>query len=101
MQPILAEEPFTQWGLGVIGPIISKSSKGHSYILIATYYFTKWKEAITLKKVYWEELIRFLKENILEEFRVPENFITDKGSIFIGSKFTKFCGEFGIIMGQS
>jgi hypothetical protein len=24
----------------------------------------------------------------------------DNGSIFIGSKFTKFCGEFGIIMEQ-
>jgi hypothetical protein len=96
LQPISAEEPFTQWGLGVIGPIISKSSKGHSYILIATYYFTKWKEAITLKKEDSEELIKFLKDNILSRFGVPEKLITNNGS-----KFTKFCGEFCIIMGQS
>jgi transposase InsO family protein len=37
----------------------------------------------------------------LARFGVPEKFITDNGSIFIGSNFTKFCGEFGIIMRQS
>jgi hypothetical protein len=51
LQPISIEEPFTQWGLDVIGPINLKSSKIHSYILIATYYFTKWQEAVALKKV--------------------------------------------------
>jgi transposase InsO family protein len=43
----------------------------------------------------------FLKDNILSRFGVPEKLITDNGSIFISSKFTKFCGEYGIIMGQS
>jgi transposase InsO family protein len=61
----------------------------------------KWKEEIALKRVDSEELIKFLKDNILSRFGVPEKFITDNGSIFIGSKFTKFCGEFGIIMGKS
>jgi hypothetical protein len=101
LQPISVEDPFAQWGLDVVGPINPKSSKGHLYILTATYYFTKWKEAIALKKVDSEELINFLKDNILSRFGVPEKFITDNGSIFIGSKFTKFCGEFGILMGQS
>jgi hypothetical protein len=100
LHPVTIEEPFTQWGLDVIGPINPKSNKGHSYILTATDYFTKWQEVVALKKVDSEELINFLKENILSRFRVPEKFITDNGSIFIGSKFTKFCGEFGIIMGN-
>jgi transposase InsO family protein len=37
----------------------------------------------------------------LSRFGVPKKFITDNGSIFIGSKFTTFCGKFGITMGQS
>jgi len=61
----------------------------------------KWKEKITSKRDDYEELINFLKDNILSRFGVQEKFITDNGSIFIGSKFTKFCGEFGIIMGKS
>jgi hypothetical protein len=72
LQPVLVEEPFAQWGLDVIGPINPKSSKGHAYILTATYYFTKWKEAVALKRVDSEELIRFLKDNILSRFGVPE-----------------------------
>jgi hypothetical protein len=101
LQPIYVEQPFTQWGLDVIGPINPKSSKGNIYILTATDYFTKWKEAVALKRVDSEELIKFLKDNILSRFGVPEKFITDNGSIFIGSKFTEFCGEYGIVMGQS
>jgi hypothetical protein len=74
MQPISIEEPFTQWGLDVIGLINPKSSKGHSYILTTTNYFTKWQEAVALKKVDSYELIRFLKENILAIFGVPDFF---------------------------
>jgi hypothetical protein len=101
LQPIIVEQPFSQWGLDVVGPINLKSSKGHIYILTTTYYFMKWPEAVELKKVDAEELIKFLKDNILSRFGVPDKFITDNGSIFIGSKFTEFCGEYGIIMGQS
>jgi len=101
LQPITIEEPFAQWGLNVIGPINPKSSKDHSYILIATYYFTKWQESMALKKVVSEQLIIFLKDNILSRLRVPEKFIIDNKSIFIRSKFTKNCGEYNIIMGQS
>ena len=71
------------------------------YIFSAIDYFTKWPEAIALKRVDSEELIKFLKDNIFSRFGVPQKFITDNGSIFIGSKFTKFCGEYGIFMGQS
>jgi transposase InsO family protein len=56
---------------------------------------------VALKKIDSEELIKFFKNNILPIFGVPNKFITDNGSIFIGSKFTELCGEYGIIMGQS
>jgi hypothetical protein len=101
LQPISVEQSFTQWELDIIGPINPKSSKGHIYILTTTDYFTKQLEALALKKVDSEELIKFLKDNILSRFGVPEKFITYNGSIFIGSKFMNFCGEYGIVMGKS
>jgi hypothetical protein len=88
LQLIMVEQPFYQWGLDVVGPINLKSSKGNMYILTTTDYFTKWLEVVVLKKVDAEELIRFLKDNILSRFGSPDKFITDNGSIFIGSKFT-------------
>jgi hypothetical protein len=101
LQPIIVEQLFSQWGFDVVGPINWKSSKGHIYILTTTNYFTKWLESVALKKACVEELFKFLKENILSRFGVPDKFIIDNGSIFIRSKFSEFCGEYGIIMGQS
>jgi hypothetical protein len=97
----VVEQPFSQWGLDVIGPINLKYSKGHMYILKTTDYFTKWIEAMALKKVGAKELIGFHKDNIFLRFGVPDKFITENGLIFIGSKFMEFCGQYGIIMGQS
>jgi hypothetical protein len=84
LQWIVVEQPFSQWGLDVVGPINPKYSKGHVYILKATDYFTKWSEVVVLKKVDAEELIKFLKDNSLSRFGVPNKRITDNGSIFIG-----------------
>jgi hypothetical protein len=93
LQPITVEQTFSQWGLDVVGPINQNSSKGHMYILTTTDYFTKWPEVVALKKADFEELIKFLKDNISLRFGVPDKFIFDNGLIFIGSKFTEFCGE--------
>jgi hypothetical protein len=101
LHPIIVEKSFSQRGLDVVMPINMKSRKGHIYILTDTNYFTKWMEAVELKKADAKEIIKFLKANILSRFGVPDKFIIDNGSIFIGSKFTEFCGEYGIIMSQS
>ena len=42
LQPIYVEQPFSQWGLNVVGPINPNSRKGNTYILNAIDYFTKW-----------------------------------------------------------
>jgi hypothetical protein len=54
-----------------------------------------------LKTVDSKQLILFLKDNILSRFGVLEKFITNNDSIFIRSKFSIFCGEYGILMVQS
>jgi len=97
----MVEQPFSQWGLDVIGPINPKSNKGHAYIITTTNYFTKWQEDVALRNVDSEKLMFLLKENILSKFVVPEKFLTENGTIFIVSKFTNFYGEYGMVMGQS
>jgi hypothetical protein len=99
LQPIFVEKPFSQWGLDVIGTINPKSSKGHTYILTATDYFTKWPEAVALERVDSEELIKFIKDNILSIFGIPDKIITDNGSIFISSKLHNFVENMELLWG--
>ena len=47
LHPTIASWPFDAWGLDVVGPLTPKSSDGHSYILAATDYFSKWAKAVT------------------------------------------------------
>jgi hypothetical protein len=99
LQPIVVEQPFSQWGIDVVRLINPTYRKGNMYILTTTNYFTKLSEVVELMKFDTEELIKLCKHKILSRFGVPDKFITDNGSIFIGSKFMDFCGEYGIIMG--
>nr|CAE02473.2 OSJNBa0042D13.26 [Oryza sativa Japonica Group]CAE05171.2 OSJNBa0013A04.8 [Oryza sativa Japonica Group] len=60
MNPIIKPWPFRGWEIDMIGMINPPSSKGHKFILVATDYFTKWVEAIPLKKVDSGDAIRFV-----------------------------------------
>eukprot|EP00253_Pinus_taeda_P024238 PITA_24238 len=65
LQPVNIEQPFEQWGLDIIGEITPHSPKQHRYILTATDYFTKWVEAIPLKRANSEEIIEFIDQFII------------------------------------
>jgi hypothetical protein len=61
----------------LIGQINSPSSKEHTFVLLVTDYFTKWVEAIPLKKVTSENMVEFLKEHIIYRFGIPQTITTD------------------------
>ena len=63
--------PFRGWALDVIGDIKLGSSKGHKYILVEIDYFTKWVEAIPLRKVTQDVVISFIQNHILHRFGIP------------------------------
>ena len=64
--PASAMNPIIKpWGIDMIGMINPPSSKGHKFILVATDYFTKWVEAIPLKKVDSGDAIQFVREHII------------------------------------
>lgn len=71
LKPVIIEEPFQQWGLDFIGPIHPHSSAGHTHILVATDYFTKWVEAAPVRQTTSEVVCDFIKQNILVRYGVP------------------------------
>jgi hypothetical protein len=96
LNPIIKPWPFRGWGIDLIGQINPPSSKGHKFVLLATYYFTKWVEAIPLKKVTSENMVEFVKEHIIYRFGIPQTITTDQGTQFVSLEFREFAESMGI-----
>jgi hypothetical protein len=96
LNPIIKPWPFRGWGIDLIGQNNPPSSKGHKFVLLATDYFTKWVEAIPLKKVTSENMIEFVKEHIIYRFGIPQTITTDQGTQFTSSEFRDFAESMGV-----
>jgi hypothetical protein len=101
LKPIIKPWPFRGWGIDLIGQINPPSSKGHKFVLLATYYFTKWVEAIPFKKVTSENMVEFVKEHIIYRFGIPQTNTTDQGAQFVSSEFREFAESMGIKLSNS
>uniref|UniRef100_A0A2N9INS0 RNA-directed DNA polymerase n=1 Tax=Fagus sylvatica TaxID=28930 RepID=A0A2N9INS0_FAGSY len=82
LQNMATPWPFHTWGLDLIGPI-NPASGGYIWILVATEYFTKWVEAIHLRKATGVVVANFIREHIITRFGIPYKLITDNGTPFI------------------
>ena len=96
LQLVLSDFPFSKWGLYFIGPINPPSSAGQVFILTTTNYFTKWAEAVPLKRSIDDHVISFLENNIFSRFGLPSKISTDNGLTFISAKLTQILAKLGL-----
>jgi hypothetical protein len=96
MHPVVKPWPFRGWGLDFIGEIHPASSRGHWFILVVTYYFTKWTEAVPLNSMTHKELISFMLEHIVHRFRILQKLTIDQGPSFMPHQFKEFAGSLKI-----
>jgi hypothetical protein len=82
LQNMATPWPFHTWGLDLIGPI-NLASGIYIWILVAIEYFTKWVEAIPLKKAIGVVVANFIREHIICRFSIPHKIVTDNGTPFI------------------
>ncbi|BFG30705.1 hypothetical protein CerSpe_169790 [Prunus speciosa] len=101
MNPIVKAWHFKGWAMDVIGQIYPESSKGQKYILVATDFFTKWVEAIPLKKATQAEVLEFIEKTIIHCFGLPESIMTDRGMAFMGEVVQAAARNWGVRMVQS
>jgi hypothetical protein len=69
MNPIIKPWPFRGWEINLIGQIYPPSRKGHKFVLVATYYFIKWVEAIPIKNMTSDNMIDLVQEHY--QFGIP------------------------------
>jgi ribonuclease HI len=82
LQNMTTPWPFHTWGLDLIGPI-GPASSGHIWILVATEYFTKWVEAVSLRRATGAAVANFIREHIITRFGIPYKLISDNGTPFV------------------
>uniref|UniRef100_A0A2N9GAJ7 RNA-directed DNA polymerase n=1 Tax=Fagus sylvatica TaxID=28930 RepID=A0A2N9GAJ7_FAGSY len=82
LQNMATPWPFHTWGLDLIGPI-NPSSGGYIWILVATEYFSKWVEAVPLRKATGAAVANFIREHIITRFGIPHKIISDNGTPFV------------------
>ncbi|XP_024634522.1 uncharacterized protein [Medicago truncatula] len=88
--------PFSMWGIDMIGRIEPKASNGHRFILVAIDYFTKWVEAASYANVTKQVVVRFIKNNIISRYGVPNRIITDNGTNLNNNMMKELCDDFKI-----
>ena len=89
-------EPFEQWGIDIIGEIKPNSSLQHKYILMATNDFTRWVDAIPLRKLNEDAVMDFLQDHIMTRFGVPISLVFYNATYFSSIRLTAFAHEKGI-----
>ena len=59
-----------------IGQIYPASKKEHTFIIVVTYYFTKWVEASAMKAITSADVKKFIETKVLLRYRVPETIVS-------------------------
>ena len=95
LQPLACiGEPFKLVAFDLVGPL-PKSVSGFRYILTMMDLYSKYPEAIPLKRVDNESVLEAMLD-VFSRHGIPETLLTDQGSVFM-SKLTKsVCNTLGI-----
>ena len=101
LNPIVVNASFQQWGLDFIGKINPASSRQHRWILITTYFFTKWVEAIPTRNATDKVIINFIQENILSRFGCPKRLLIDNAKVLKSKAMVTFFEQNGIVLKNS
>ncbi|XP_026429894.1 uncharacterized protein LOC113326371 [Papaver somniferum] len=77
------------------GPL-PKAPGGVKFVLEATDYLTKWVEAVALVHVTRNDVKRFIWENIVWRFGIPDELVLDNGKQFNYGVIKEFCENLNI-----
>lgn len=95
--PIIAPNIFQKWGLDFIGPIYPAARyTQNQYILAAREYTTKWVEAIATKENNARVTAKFLYQNTITRYGLPEELASDQGSHFMNLMIQKMTSNYKI-----
>ncbi|GJZ21063.1 reverse transcriptase domain-containing protein [Tanacetum coccineum] len=81
--------------MDILGPLLPARG-GAKFVIVAIDYFTKWIEAKPLIKITGKEVVRFVMDNIICRFGLPQIIVTDNGAPLVNDLFESCCERFEI-----
>ncbi|XP_074290782.1 uncharacterized protein LOC141617482 [Silene latifolia] len=82
--------------MDIIGEITLPPSKGRGYVVVITYYFTKWVEFKPFKTVKTQDLVDFLKDFTFVRFGVLESITVDQAPVCNGLAINEFTTQYEV-----
>lgn len=90
-----ATHPWEIVSMDIVGPL-TRSSRGHKYLLVMQDKFTKWVEIQAIREQKTRPIVQIFKERIILRYGCPRILITDNGSQFRANDFASMIKGFGI-----
>lgn len=72
---------FAEWGIDLVSPFPLALEKNR-FLVIVINYFTKWVKAKPLISVTRKSMLKFVRKNIIFQFKIPQRIISDNGKQF-------------------
>ena len=95
LQPLpCVGEPFQKVAFDLVGPL-PRTSSGHKYLLTTMCLYTKYPDAIPLKKVDNTSVLDAMMQ-IFSRYGMPSELLTDQGSVFTSKLTALMCKTFDI-----
>ena len=95
LQPLpCVSEPFEKVAFDLVDPL-PKTSGGHRYLLTMMCLYTKYPEAIPLRRVDQETVLEAMLE-VFSRHGLPKTILTDQGSVFMSKLTTKLWETLGV-----
>ena len=95
LQPLpCVSEPFEKVAFDLAGPL-PKTSSGYRYILTMMCLYTKYPEAIPLRRVDNESVLEAMME-VFARHGLPKIILTDQGSVFMSKMTRHMCKTFEV-----
>lgn len=96
LEPIAPPDgPFRFWGVDHMGPL-PRSPRGNRYIIVAIDYFSKQVVAAALPSARSGPALRFLRDEIVYKYGVPDKIQSDQGRAFVSREWVEAMDKMGI-----
>ncbi|GJY88158.1 reverse transcriptase domain-containing protein [Tanacetum coccineum] len=95
LTPITSLWPFYKWGIDIAGPFPEGPGKV-KFLIVVMDYFTKWIEAKAVATISCGQVKKFVWDNIVCHFGLPEEIVSDNGKQFRDNPFKDWCEKLNI-----